>query len=851
MGASSSLLDENKSNYIKGQVDEKFKEFAPIYRKQYSLAYLSQIRDELEQRKEEHTQLLKQRASKEPGKVLYEENVQCFDDSRKWKDRYIVIRANYVLECYESYKRFLKGSPPLHRLMPTGGTILTTQEKYMEMINQCCPCTSNVQEDFAPPVADMPGQFPVYLRLPYRRDFYFCFQDENSQVEFISILSDCVRHQNKDFLKKKTCEVKAFLKAIQLYRQEKGQYESCDMLLGSDVRGLANLFMEDSMPFLEKELEPCLKSKRTDKRRVWFATVEATYFLLQEHLFERMKTLKQECQERVKRQDVLMRSDMDQITSSTAFLEGKLRAMVTEPATKYCTEQVQPYLPAILEEVMGPISLGFTEARDLSEGMMEQLCQDFQDAEQREELRQALFKMSKANLQSCYEKVNGLADHVQELQQTFNYRIKGLVDSTQLDLKQLMENTENTFELLVRKALEDPSVSLSMAMQKASNRVLKQFDYDSSTVRKRILQEALINITLPSIKKHLAPSFKEELPKFEQYIFADYTNFINMENVYEDIIQEILEKDVSMVVKEAASKKKFNLFSESRYNFSVSSLSFTPPGSAPSSPGHLNTSPRLRTPMPPSPLLGNGLTANQSVTVHSSESSALEQALPIMGKIDEGENKTLLEESSDDVFVTAETSILDTSAETKPELTTNAMEALVSSIPIIKVTEAVESAGSSNLPTGGDATSSDFANKPTVVVNPICMKTSGSNDEPAETEDNSEEMTEDSSNDPARIKALIHEESTYPIAVCLSIQDAEDGDIYKEFTGKQIMDLSEKVSESQSLPNLEDEPRPLDCVKEIRDLVVEVIEIEDMVQPSKDNGEKVQVQTFEEQDAVV
>ncbi len=39
-----------------------------------------------------------------------------------------------------------------------------------------------------------------------------------------------------DFLKKKTCEVKAFLKAIQFYRQEKGQYESWDMLIGSDVR---------------------------------------------------------------------------------------------------------------------------------------------------------------------------------------------------------------------------------------------------------------------------------------------------------------------------------------------------------------------------------------------------------------------------------------------------------------------------------------------------------------------------------------------------------------------------------------------------------------------------------------
>uniref|UniRef100_A0A671PET2 Protein Niban-like n=1 Tax=Sinocyclocheilus anshuiensis TaxID=1608454 RepID=A0A671PET2_9TELE len=223
---------------LAGQVDEKMKEFAPIYRKQYSLAYLSQIRDEFEQRKEERTQFLKQRASPEPGKVLYEENVHCFDDSRRWKVRYIVIRATYVLECYESYKTFLKGSAPLHRLMPTGGTILTTEEKYMEMIDHkmwLC-CDADVQEDFAPPVVGMPGQFPVYLRLPYRQDFYFCFRDENFQVEFISILSDCVRHQNKDFLKKKTCEVKAFLKAIQLYGQKKGQYESWDMLTGSDVR---------------------------------------------------------------------------------------------------------------------------------------------------------------------------------------------------------------------------------------------------------------------------------------------------------------------------------------------------------------------------------------------------------------------------------------------------------------------------------------------------------------------------------------------------------------------------------------------------------------------------------------
>lgn len=41
---------------------------------------------------------------------------------------------------------------------------------------------------------------------------------------------------SSDFLKKKTCEVQAFLRAIQLYRQDLGHYEAWDMLIGSDVR---------------------------------------------------------------------------------------------------------------------------------------------------------------------------------------------------------------------------------------------------------------------------------------------------------------------------------------------------------------------------------------------------------------------------------------------------------------------------------------------------------------------------------------------------------------------------------------------------------------------------------------
>lgn len=37
----------------------------------------------------------------EAGEVLYEEGVLFFDETRKWKERYVVVRANYCLECHD------------------------------------------------------------------------------------------------------------------------------------------------------------------------------------------------------------------------------------------------------------------------------------------------------------------------------------------------------------------------------------------------------------------------------------------------------------------------------------------------------------------------------------------------------------------------------------------------------------------------------------------------------------------------------------------------------------------------------------------------------------------------------
>ncbi|XP_076135032.1 protein Niban 1a [Alosa pseudoharengus] len=613
MGISgSSLLDENKSNFIKGRAQQELDAFSVLYKQQYSVEYCNKIRDEMNQQEEQRTQLLKQRELLKDGEILYEEHVLFFDDTRKWRERYVVVRANYSLECHESYETFVKGVPARHKLLPTGGVVLTTEEKYMALVDQCFPDANYEKEDFAPPVIGMPGQFPVYLRQPYRRDSYFCFIQEARQTGFLAILNDCIRHQNQDFLKKGTVEVKAFLRALKQHRQHKGQYESWDMLIGSDTRVLSNLLMEDLLPSLEKEMLPKLKAKKTERKRVWFATVEAAYLLIQGHLLEGLTTLKEACKTSASQQEVLLRSNMDQITSSKAFLQNKLTAMVTAPAERHCSEHVQPFLASVLEELMEPVSSGFDEARLLGANTMEELCQAFQEGAEKDELKMALDGMSKANLQTCYQRVSSLQDQLKELQQRFNYtNVIGLVHSTQIDLQQLMENMSYTFELLLLKALDDNPENWALAMERAKNRVLKQYDYDSSTVRKRIFHQALIDITLPSMKRNLAPTVKDELPKFEQYIFADHAPFITVENVYEGILLQVLETEVSKVVKEAVSMKRYNLISElSREHFSQSSiysLRSTPPCSRPGSPARVGSLlSRQPQPQPTSPLLGNG-----------------------------------------------------------------------------------------------------------------------------------------------------------------------------------------------------------------------------------------------------
>ncbi|KAM4895578.1 protein Niban 1 [Sylvia borin] len=604
MGASASAaLDDSKCAYIRGKTEATIKNFSPHYRRQYAVAFCRHVQEELEQHRHSQSRFLKTRPTGEAGTVLYEAELLHFaEDLKKWKDRYVVIKNDYTVDCFESKEAYQKGASPKYHVLPAGGKVLTSEEDYNLLSDKHFPDPVGSSEEAAAAFVPLPKEFPVYLWQPFSRHSYYCFPEPGAQRRFSAVLGDCVRHSNRDFLKQTTYEVEAFLEAIQFFRQEKGHYGTWEMLTGNEKEILSNLVMEELLPNLQTMILPKMKGKRNDRKRAWFGIVEETYGLVQQQVAEGLSTLKEECREFAKTLEATIRSDMDQILNSKNFLAGKIKGYVSEPAQKCCTENIQPFLASILEELMGPVSSGFTEVRLLFDKEVNEIIQDFQKTNDMTRLKENVDQLmtlpfNSVKMEPCYLKVNLLQELLQDLKSRFKvYHIDFVIQRTQNFMQELMENAVYTFEQLFSPSHQADSAKVATTIEKVKLRVLKQYDYDSSTIRKKIFQEALVQITLPTMQKTLASTCKPELQRYEQYIFADYTSVIQVENVYEEILYQTLLEEALKVIKEAAVLRKHNLF-EDNLNVpceSVSSLTElrTPTGSAQGTPAKAPTAPR-------------------------------------------------------------------------------------------------------------------------------------------------------------------------------------------------------------------------------------------------------------------
>ncbi|KAM9518125.1 protein Niban 2a [Salvelinus alpinus] len=564
----STHLDEGKRDMITARTRQLTGEFGHVYEQQYAVALFNSVRFEIEGGGEPQSQLLHRKNPLEDRSIFSGGLFQYLEENKRWRNRFVFVADTYNISFYENKVAHERSLRPKGTINCAGYKALTSMEEYLELINTSLPGIK--AKVGSGPFVKCATQFHLILWHPYARHHYFCVLTEKEQKKWHAVLQDCVRHSNNGLSEECRVQTPAFTDAMRLHRQAQGHYGTWDMMCGGPPQILANLVMETLHPELRNLIGPRLKGKIQQRQRNWMLISEAVYKQVLSQTQAQYEALVQACEVQTSRLDAVLRTDMDQIITSKEHVSGKIRALVLPRAEQLLRVSVQPFLSSILEALMEPTSRGFSEVRDVFFRELVEVSKNTLNGGGKDKLAEHMEKISMlafhpVKMQSCYEKVEQL--NLEGLQQRFDVSSPSVfIQRAQILMREQMDNAVYTFEHLLHQSLEGKvqgGEDLCKTIHCCQDRVLKKYDYDSSTVRKKFFREALLQIIIPYMLKQLSPSFHLDLPRFQELIFEDFSQFILVENVFEEVVLQSVTKDIMMAVKEAAVHKKHNLYRDS------------------------------------------------------------------------------------------------------------------------------------------------------------------------------------------------------------------------------------------------------------------------------------------------
>ncbi|XP_060613320.2 protein Niban 2 [Anolis sagrei] len=563
----SAHLDESRRQFIADKTNKVLADFCRFYEEQFGVALFNSVRYEIEGGGGPQAQLLHRKVPLEECTIFSGNLFQYLEENKKWRNRFSLVPHNYGLVLYENKLAFERGLQPRILINSAGYKILTSLEQYLELLNSNLPGPTPKSGNAS--ILKCPTEFPLILWHPYARHYYFCVMTGKEQEKWRAVFQDCVRHCNNGIPEDSKVEAPAFTDAVRMYRQSKEQYGTWDMLCGNEAQVLCNLVMEELLPELKNMIGPRLKGKAQERHRVWIQVSDAVYKMVYDQTKARYDAMVTTCELQVPKLKGTIRTDMDQIIQSKEHLASKIRASVFSKAEICVRNHVQPYIASILEALMIPTSQGFAEVREVFFKEVTDMNLNIVNEGGTEKLGEYMAKLSQlafhpVKMQPCYEKMDQLK--LEGLQQRFDVSSASVFKQrAQILMRQQMDDTIYTFETLLHQEL-GKSLSkdeLCKTIQRILERVLKKYDYDSSTVRKKFFREALLQITIPFLLKKLAPTCKGDLGRFQELIFEDFARFILVENTYEEVVLQSVMKDIMMAVKEAAVQRKHNLYRDS------------------------------------------------------------------------------------------------------------------------------------------------------------------------------------------------------------------------------------------------------------------------------------------------
>uniref|UniRef100_A0A3Q2D546 Niban apoptosis regulator 2b n=1 Tax=Cyprinodon variegatus TaxID=28743 RepID=A0A3Q2D546_CYPVA len=458
---------------------------------------------------------------------------QCLEENKKWRSRFLFVPDTYNINYYDNKSvrdAYDKHLPPKGTINCAGYKVLTSMEQYLDLISSSLPGVK--AKVGSAPYLKFPFQFPLILWHPYARHLYFCVETEKEQQKWLAVLQDCVRHTNDGLSEEHKVQTPAFTDTVRLYRQAQGHFGTWEMMCGVPSQILSNLVMDSLLPELRELISPRLKGKLYERQRNWMLISDAVYSLVQNQCQTQYEAVVQKCEASRSSLEASIRTDMDQIITSKEHVTNKVKAVVLPKAEKLLKVSIEPYISSILDALMEPTSRGFFEVRDVFFRELVDMSKNTLNNGTKEMIHMEKISMlafHPVKMQSCYEKVEQLS--LEGLQQRFD------VSSPSVFVQRA--------QILMRKVPSDSPDSLPPSVQ-IGKLQLRKFDYDSSTVRKRFFREALLQIFIPYMLKQLSPSCSSELPRFRELIFEDFSRFILVENIFEEVVLHSVMKDIMM-----------------------------------------------------------------------------------------------------------------------------------------------------------------------------------------------------------------------------------------------------------------------------------------------------------------
>ncbi|XP_064210526.1 protein Niban 2b isoform X1 [Anguilla rostrata] len=562
----STHLDEGKREMITARTGEVMGDFGRLYEQQYALALVNSLRFEFEGNEGPQPQLLHRKVPLKDKSIFSGALFQYLEENKKWRNRFFFVPDTYKIQYFENKMAYERGLQPKATINCAGYRVLTSMDQYVELLSNSLPGVN--AKASSSPFLKCATKFPLILWHPYARHFYFCVTSEKEQEKWHAVFQDCVRHTNDGLSEECKVQTPAFTDAVRLYRQGHGQYGTWDMMCGVPPQILANLVMETLLPELRDLIAPRLKGKMQDRQRNWMLISDAVYGLVLGQTQAQYEAIVQRCEAGRPPLETSIRTDMDQIITSKEHVTNKMRAVVLPKAEELLKSSIRPYISSILDDLMEPTSRGFSEVRDVFFRELVEMSKNTINEGSKEKLGEHMEKISMlafhpVKMQTCYEKVEQL--QLEGLQQRFDVSSPSVfVQRAQILMREQMDNAVYTFEKILHQSLEDQgSKEMCKIIQHCQDRVIKKYDYDSSTVRKKFFREALLQIVIPYMLKQLTPSCAGDLPPFQELIFEDLSRYILVENVFEEVVLQSVMKDIMMAVKEAAVQRRHNLYRDS------------------------------------------------------------------------------------------------------------------------------------------------------------------------------------------------------------------------------------------------------------------------------------------------